>query len=216
MLPRFLPGLPVTMSLLSLLSDPAGNANECSASGRVTLRMHGRLVKSANFKDCNGAFFRMRLHPGWYDTSVRAVRVAPNAAVPVAALSTRVHLAWHFRVTRRDLRSVFGVPVSVTRLVPGGLDMRNDAQPGAVTSIRLTVFRGRPYAAYKIKGVSLEISADGGQSWRPVHLTGHGSRWLAKVRDPASGFVSLRTTVTDINGDSSVETINRAYRIGSP
>jgi hypothetical protein len=47
-----------------------------------------------------------------------------------------------------------------------------------------------------------------------VPLAAHGGEWLAKVRDPASGFVSLRSTVTDIKGDSTVETINRAYGIG--
>jgi hypothetical protein len=47
-----------------------------------------------------------------------------------------------------------------------------------------------------------------------VRLAGSGSEWLAKVRHPASGFISLRSTVTDIKGDSTVETINRAYGVG--
>ena len=44
-------------------------------------------------------------------------------------------------------------------------------------------------------------------------LAEHSGEWLAKVRDPASGFISLRSTVTDIKGDSTVETINRAYGV---
>jgi hypothetical protein len=48
-----------------------------------------------------------------------------------------------------------------------------------------------------------------------LHLSGHRSRWLAKVRNPDGGFVSLRSTVIDIHGNRSVETINRAYGIGS-
>ena len=213
LLPRFLLGLPVTVSLLGLFSDPVGNTNECSANASVVLRAHGRVVKSARFRGCNGAFFRAPLHPGWYDASIRAVRVAPSAALPVAPLSRRIGLSWHFGVSRRDLSSVFGVPVSITRFVPGGLDMRNNAQPGAVTPIRLTIFRGRPYPAFKIRHVRLEVSFNDGRSWHSVPLAEHSGEWLAKVRDPASGFISLRSTVTDIKGDSTVETINRAYGV---
>jgi len=215
MLPRYLVNLPVTVSMLGLLSDPAGNANECSAHGSLTLRKHGRLVRSARFRRCNGAYVRLRLHRGWYDMSIQARRVAPSSSAPVAPLSRRVHLAWHFRVTDRDLQSVFGVPVSITRFVPSGLDMYNDARPGAVTPVRLTIFRGRPYPAYKIRSVTLQISFNDGRSWHMLHITGHRSRWLARVRNPDRGFVSLRSTVIDINGNSSVETINRAYGIAS-
>jgi len=214
LLPRFIVGLPLVVDLLGLFSDPVGNANECSAKGAVTLLAHGRIVKSTSFTSCNGAFFRARLHPGWYEATIRASRVPPSGSVPVAALSRRVSLAWHFHVSLRDLRNVIGVPVSVTRFVPGGLDVHNQARPGAVTPVRLTVFRGRPYPAYKIKRVRLEVSFNDGRTWHSVRLAGQGGDWTAKVRDPASGFISLRSTVTDIKGDSTVETINRAYGVG--
>ena len=135
--------------------------------------------------------------------------------MPVARLSRRVHLAWHFRVTDRDLQSVFGVPVSITRFAPGGLDMNNDALPATVTPVRLTILRGRPYPAYKIRHVLLQVSFNDGRSWHMLHLSGHRGRWLARVRNPGRGFVSLRSTVIDINGNRSVETINRAYGIAS-
>ncbi len=94
--------------------------------------------------------------------------------------------------------------------------MSNDAAPGSVTPIHLTIFRGRPYRPYRIKSVTLEVSRDGGKSWHQVPLTGSGSDWLARVRDPATGFVALRTTVTDIKGNSTVETVDRAYGIAAP
>jgi hypothetical protein len=37
--------------------------------------------------------------------------------------------------------------------------------------------------------------------------------WLATVPDPASGYVSLRSVVTDVHGDSSVQTIYRAFAV---
>ncbi len=55
-LPRYYPGLGRTLafSLMGLYSDPAGNANECSADGVVSLRAGGRVIKTASFKGCNG------------------------------------------------------------------------------------------------------------------------------------------------------------------
>jgi hypothetical protein len=80
--------------------------------------------------------------------------------------------------------------------------------------IRLTVFRGRPYPVYKIRNVRLEVSVDDGKSWHRVRLVGSGSKQVAKVPDRASGLISLRSTVSDLKGDRTVETINRAYGVG--
>jgi len=41
-----------------------------------------------------------------------------------------------------------------------------------------------------------------------------GSYWLTTIRDPAAGYVSLRSTVTDVAGDATVETVYDAYGIG--
>jgi hypothetical protein len=37
--------------------------------------------------------------------------------------------------------------------------------------------------------------------------------WTALIADPASGCVSLRSTVADVHGDRTVKTIYRAYGI---
>lgn len=42
-----------------------------------------------------------------------------------------------------------------------------------------------------------------------------GSSWTADVPEPAtSGFVALRTVVTDTAGDTSQQGVHRAYRVG--
>jgi hypothetical protein len=61
--------------------------------------------------------------------------------------------------------------------------------------------------------VRLEASNDGGKTWHLVPVVAHRTFWLAQVPDPASGYVALRSIVTDIKGDSTVETIYRAYGI---
>ena len=41
----------------------------------------------------------------------------------------------------------------------------------------------------------------------------HKGFWTFAVHNPSSGFVTLRTTTVNIHGNSSVETIYRAYGI---
>jgi len=49
--------------------------------------------------------------------------------------------------------------------------------------------------------------------WHTLPATPHGAFWLVKVHNPAQGFVSLRSVVIDVHGDSATETILRAYLV---
>jgi hypothetical protein len=44
-------------------------------------------------------------------------------------------------------------------------------------------------------------------------VTRRGRAWIARIPDPVNGQVSLRSTVTDVHGDSTTETIYQAYGI---
>jgi hypothetical protein len=201
-------------SLISLYHDPGASGDECCAAGVVRLRAHGHVLKTYRFEDNNAAVFKGNLRrPGWYTINLTSRRDPARPGVTPATLSTRIALTWRFIATARDLMTTFiGVPASVITLRPQGLDLRNNAARGSVTPIRLTIWRGRPYPAYRIKSVRLLVSYGGG-SWQAVRVTGRGSNWLAKVRAATSGFISLRCIVTDIKGDRSVETVYRAYRV---
>ena len=89
--------------------------------------------------------------------------------------------------------------------------------PGAVTPVRLDVVRAGLQSTstpqYKLRTVALQISVDDGKTWQSVPVSARRGYWLATVHDPASGFVSLRCTVTDVKGNSTVETIVRAYGV---
>jgi hypothetical protein len=61
----------------------------------------------------------------------------------------------------------------------------------------------------------VEVSTNGGKTWQKLAIKKHGSSWLATVHDPASGYVALRSVVTDVKGDSTVQTIYQAYSIAS-
>jgi hypothetical protein len=129
-------------------------------------------------------------------------------------LSTRVTVAWRFSVNRGDLRSAgVGLPVSIATFEPAGLAINNEVAANSLTPLRVYVRRGRAGHAFRLKTVSLQISLNDGTTWQNVHLTARRRYWLAYIRNPANGFVSLRSIVTDISRDRSVETIYRAYAI---
>jgi hypothetical protein len=65
-----------------------------------------------------------------------------------------------------------------------------------------------------VKSVRVWSSADGGRTWKAATVTHSGTAWQASVHNPASGAVALRSEVTDAAGDSSVQTVYRAYAIG--
>jgi hypothetical protein len=64
-----------------------------------------------------------------------------------------------------------------------------------------------------VRSVKVWVSFNGGKTWRAVRVTGHGTSWKTTVSDPSGGYVALRSTVTDSAGDSSTETIYRAYAV---
>ncbi|WP_165358654.1 S8 family peptidase [Haloactinopolyspora alba] len=65
---------------------------------------------------------------------------------------------------------------------------------------------------------SVEVSFDDGASWTevPVEAVGEG-RFAATVpASPEPGFATVRVTVTDADGNSMTQRIDRAWRIGMP
>ncbi|HVB45009.1 MAG TPA: hypothetical protein VNF47_20225 [Streptosporangiaceae bacterium] len=203
----------VILGLGEFWSDPLAHGAQCCADGVVKLSARGRTIRTMRFRGGNGQYFKAWIrHAGWYTLSVTARRTPPPAGVTAAVLSARVGLTWRFHAPGSHL-GFLSVPVSMTTLLPQGLDLRNDAAPRAVTPLVLRIWRGLHTRGYRITKVQLLVSFDDGRTWRPVRVAESGGNWLARVHDPASGFVSLRTIVTDVTGDRSVQTIIRGYGI---
>jgi hypothetical protein len=133
-------------------------------------------------------------------------------------LSPRATLHWHFHIQPVPPASrTVNFPVTVTSYVPRGLSMANQARPGATTAVAFQIVRngndGERTHQYPFRSVRILASFDGGVSWQQLTITRHGTSGLATVRDPASGYVALRSVVTDTHGDSTTQTIYRAYAI---
>jgi hypothetical protein len=197
-----------------LFSDP-NRGFACCADGTFRLSSGRKVIRSLSFTNETGNDFGASLpRPGWYTVTVDASRSVPPLGVSAAILTPRMTLAWRFRATKNDLKLTnSAIPGTDSTFVPAGLDINNDAAAGAVTPLQMSVWRGRSGRAYRIKTVRLQVSVNGGATWQTVALAVHGRDWLARIADPASGFVSLRSTVTDVRGNSTVETIYQAYGI---
>ena len=64
-----------------------------------------------------------------------------------------------------------------------------------------------------VKTVAAQASYDGGKTWKNATVKKSGGGWVATVKNPKSGYVSLRVKVTDTKGNASQITVFRAYRI---
>ena len=108
-------------------------------------------------------------------------------------------------------------PVTETVYRPAGLNLLNLAAAGGHTTLRISVDRAgtefSPARRYRLRTVRVQMSVNGGATWRTLTLTRRGGYWLGTVPDPASGYVSLRSVVTDVHGDSSVQTVYRAFAV---
>ncbi|SMC85326.1 S8 family serine peptidase [Kibdelosporangium aridum] len=92
------------------------------------------------------------------------------------------------------------------------LDMANHAPAGALFSVPVRVDR-QPGTQGKAEPRKVEASFDDGKTWQPLPLLRVGESWWTIVKNPSSGFVSLRANASDTSGNTVAQTIIRAYRV---
>jgi subtilisin family serine protease len=197
---------------MALLSDSGGNdafprplpeeQGGYGDTGDTALYADGRLVGRSGVP--GDGRFTVPAQPANY----RLVSEV-NRNHPTWPLSTKVSLEWTFRSGHTDRPSA--LPLLTIGADPR-TDMNNfaparkrfmfpvkvDRQPGA--SGRAPVLR------------SVEVSHDDGATWQRARLCKAGGTWLAIVDQPAAGFVSLRASAADPDGNTVQQTTIRAYR----
>lgn len=203
--------------------DPAQpTSDECCDKSSITLSFGGHMLKHRTLDQYRELriFTAHATKAGWYTLAIKAWRWAPGEQVSNDQLSARENYSWRFYTAPSSIPAGYQreVPAYVAQIVAGGLNIDNQAPAGGSTTLTIHILRthdlGVPRAhRYALKSVRAWVSFDG-KTWQAVSLTGHGGAWLATVQDPASGFVAVRTSVTDARGDSAEQTIYRAYAIG--
>ncbi|MGO1050122.1 S8 family serine peptidase [Crossiella sp. CA198] len=120
--------------------------------------------------------------------------------------STKIQSAWTFRSPSSGALPLFTVryapPVNIHNLAPGSQDF----------VIPVTVPRQDGPA--KATSLTVDYSVDDGATWQQAKVEPVPTGWSVTVRNPASGFVSLRARASDGEGNAVEQTVLKAYEIG--
>ncbi len=187
----------------------------------ITLTRGATVVKTKTIKFWGNStqFSAHAKKKGWYTLTANATRWNPSGSLPAGyLLSSTISQAWRFKfapVTGHSINAE-AIPGVVTEFLPQGLSWFNAAQGGSTTAIKVHILRGggQPVATpkYRLKTIKFQASFNGGATWQTLVATAHKGYWLINVAEPVvTGYVSLRSVVTDSHGDSSTETIIDAY-----
>ncbi|RMI40603.1 hypothetical protein EBO15_26115 [Actinomadura harenae] len=133
--------------------------------------------------------------PGKYTLTVNAKRSASWSD-----LSSQQHITWNVKVT--DQKAT--LPLGVVRYKVPGLDAGNRAPANSLQTVNLT-----PDGLTTGTTPKVWTSTDDGTTWKPAPVIKDGTGWKAAFRNPAKGYVSLRTQVNGIVD----QTLIRAYGV---
>lgn len=123
-------------------------------------------------------------------------------------VSTGVEAAWTF--TSATTSAATALPLMAVRFEPR-LDEYNRAPGGQWFEFPIRVEHQPGSTTAQVTQLAVQASDDDGATWRDVVVHRTGDRWVALVRNPSQGFVSLRATAADADGNTAGLTIFRAY-----
>ncbi|GAB1508808.1 S8 family serine peptidase [Actinophytocola sp. KF-1] len=142
----------------------------------------------------------------------RAEYTLRTTATRAARLSTEVTAEWTFASGHNGGADPVFLPLLAVRFAPE-LDDHNAAPAGKRFTIPVYVQRNGSARAGTGTPV-IEVSYDDGKTWRQAKVTRHHGGWQAKVEHPADAeFVSLRSSVSDRDGNAQTQTVIRAYAL---
>ena len=185
-----------------LINDRDGNLGRGDyRSARTSVYRDGRLV--GQVRDQWGEF-TVPEGEGRYRVEHELVR-DPAAH----ELTTRVSGAWTFPMATLPDGQGRRLPLSVVRFEPR-LDAGGGTPAGRLLSVPLAVEQQDGADNGEVGEVRVDVSFDDGANWRRVPVAGGA----ALVRHPdAAGYVSLRASGVDSDGNTFEHTVIRAYKI---
>jgi hypothetical protein len=186
--------------------DPGRDGWAGGATGESVLLRDGQEVARGEFP---GSVFVSALPA---EESTYTFRT--NAERPFSRLSTHISGEWTFRSGHVAGEEPESLPLLAVRFAPN-LDDHNATKAGR--KFRFPVYVQRNDAETgKVNTPKVEVSYDDGKSWQQVRLDRNGAAWQATVDHPRGAeFVSLRSTVSDKEGNKATQTVLRAYALTS-
>ncbi|MEO3780437.1 S8 family serine peptidase [Micromonospora sp. B11E3] len=188
---------------LPVHSDAAGHpGGSLNDPERTALYRNGELVGESPY----AGYGEFEVPPGAAD-----YRLEVSAKRDFTDLSTEVTGAWTFRSRHVSGDDFAAQPAMAVRFAPP-LRADNSAPAGRTFVVPVAVERQPGSPAAKVAALAVDVSYDGGRTWRKAELHRKGSGWAATLRHPAgAGHVSLRATARDTAGNTVTTRIIQAY-----
>ncbi|MFI7502069.1 S8 family serine peptidase [Streptomyces sp. NPDC049687] len=124
----------------------------------------------------------------------------------ISSVSTRVRAEWTFRSGETPENESSALPLSVIRFSPK-LTLSSTAKAGKRFEVPFSIEGAA--AGQQPKKLTFEVSYDEGTTWQPTKPI--GGTHLSLNHPAKAGSVSLRAKLTDREGNTLVQTIERAY-----
>jgi subtilisin family serine protease len=128
--------------------------------------------------------------------------------------STRISGSWTFRsAAAAPAGGWTSMPLSSIGFRPQ-LDIANTAPGGLPYLLPVSLTRQPGATPSAVRSLTVEVSYDDGATWRraPLLPVG-GSHWVALVKHPRKGAVSLRAAATFADGGTTDYTVLKAYQL---
>jgi hypothetical protein len=175
-----------------------------SSTGSTQLLRDGQVIGEAPYP--GGGVFKVGPERAQY-----TLRTTMNRAD--ARVSTQVSADWTFTSAHSDAPDPVALPMLALRFAPA-LDNNNAAPAGKRFTIPMFVERNGTSEVGRVNTPAVEVSYDDGTTWRPAKVGRDHDNWQATVNHPKGAqFVSLRSTLSDRDGNTQHVTIIRAYAL---
>ncbi|MFF9351161.1 S8 family serine peptidase [Streptomyces sp. NPDC014734] len=190
-------------------SEHAGLQGSFGDMGNMRLTSGGKVLGESGWPS---GVFTVPAEDAAYELTLQTMRSGQPAAVWKRSTSTET--TWKFRSKRDENVYSQGIPL----LFPG-YDLDTDgmktlaAKDGRTIGLSVTGHAG--YTPGRLVAARVSYSYDGGGTWTAATTAQRGGHWTATVNHAgaAGRTVTLRTELTDANGNSVVQTVTDAYAV---
>ncbi|MFE7326777.1 S8 family serine peptidase [Streptomyces sp. NPDC057565] len=190
-------------------SEHAGIQGSFGDLGNMRLTSGGKVLGESAWPS---GVFTVPAEDAAYELTMQTFKFGSPAAV--WKRSTQTETTWKFRSKRDENAYSQGIPL----LFPG-YDLATDgmktlaAQDGQKIGLSATGHAG--YTPGKLTAAKVSYSYDGGTTWTQATTAQQDGRWTATVNHAGAAGkpVTLKTELTDANGNSVVQTVVDAYAV---
>jgi hypothetical protein len=197
--------LAVAVTLLSGNGPEQFTSPPGGMTGTTTLSRDGAVLGTSPAP--GSGTFTIPDSPGTY-----MLRSTATRSVPWSVIGTKADVTWTFHEPGVAV-PVVPLPLLVVRAT-GQVDEQDRAPAGRIYPLRLTVQRQPGAPAAQLAELKVEASYDDGTTWTSAPTVRVGAGGYAVLHHPAGdGFVSLRITARDADGNAVTQTVIRAYQI---